>query len=287
MLDGVFRESFMSGKIPKELNDVDAQAVKWAIGEMYKLPIFELTETEEKLCRIKVPGIERTGTADAVNVRGKWIADLKSGQVYDYEAQMAAYCLGLMAEHLELEWTAHLLFCDQQRVVTHYFTFRQAAEIVHAALDNVGKPPTPCDYCDWCTHALDCKPRVEATTTALATTDETFTMILSDPERLGDFLNRCKVLEKFQDAAEDAARTMLAEGKPVAGWRLGKPRSSQYVDAEDLITAAHEIPWSIIMKHVGAISGRKAEQIFADAGLEVPSGLIKTKQTTAPLTKCN
>jgi hypothetical protein len=287
MLDGVFRESFLSGVVPKTLSDVDAEAVRWAIGEMYKLPIFELTDTEENLCRIHVPMLGRQGTADAVNVRGRWIADLKSGQVYDYEAQMAAYCLGLMTEHLELEWTAHLLFCDQQRVVTHHFTFRQASEIVLAALDNVGKPPAPCQYCDWCVHALDCKPRVEAATTALTTTDETFATILADPDKLGEFLSHCKVLEKFQSAAEEVAREMLGDGKSVAGWRLGKPRSSQFVDAEDLMQFADKLTPQAIVAAYGSISGKKAEKLFADAGLQVPSGLIKTKTTTAPLTKCN
>ena len=286
MLDRVIRDAWQTGEIPRDLNDVDIEAVFWTIGALIVFPQSHATKTAEADCVISVPGIKRPGTADAVNFQGRWIADIKSGQIYDYEAQMAAYCLGLMVQEMELEWTAHLLFCDQQRIVTHRFTFAEARDIVQAALDNVGKPPTPCDYCDWCAKSLTCKPRVAATETALATTDDSFKLILNDPERLGDFLTRCKVFEKFQTAAEDAAREMLAAGTPVAGWKLGKPRSSQFVDADDLAVAAQDIPAPVIIRHVGAISGKKAEKIFADAGLEVPSGLIKTKQSAAPLTQC-
>lgn len=287
MLDRVLRDAWTTGEFPRDLNDVDAAAVRWALNELMRLPQAHATKTDEDDCKIRVPGLERAGTADAVNVPGRWIADLKSGQIYDYKAQMAAYCLGLMHEHMETEWTAHLLFCDQQRVITHRFGFSEAQAIVQEALDNVGKPPTPCDYCDWCAKSLTCAPRVAATTTALATTDNSFQVILTDPERLGDFLSRCKVFEKFQTAAEDAAREMLADGKQVPGWRLGKPRSSQYVEAEEFAAAVQNIPPYVIIRHVGAISGRKAQQIFADAGLEVPSGLIRTKTTSAPLTQCN
>lgn len=287
MLDGVVRTAWQTGELPRDLNDVDAEAVRWTIHQLMSLPDAHATRTAENECRVNVPGLDRPGTADAVNVQGRWIADLKSGQIFDYKAQMAAYALGLMHEHMETEWTAHLLFCDQQRVVTHRFEFSEAQAIVQGALDNVGKPPTPCDYCDWCSKSLICPPRVAATTTALATTDDAFKVILTDPERLGDFLSRCKVFEKFQSAAENAAREMLADGKPVPGWRLGKPRASQYVDAEEFAAVAQDIPAPVIIRHVGSISGKKAQQIFADAGLSVPSGLIKTKQSAAPLTQCS
>lgn len=287
MLDGAFRAGWETNELPSTLNDVDAEAVQWALNELKNLPEGWSTQTHESQCRITVPGIPRPGTADAVNLKGRWIADLKSGQIYNYEAQMAAYCLGLMHEHLETSWTAYLLFCDQQRVVTHYFTWDTARDIVNAAIANIGKPPTPCDYCDWCAKRLTCPPRVAAATTALATTDQTFQLILQDPERLGDFLTRCKVFEKFQAEAEEAARAMLADGKPVAGWRLGKPRKSEYVEVEEFAAAVQNIPSYIIANNVGSISGKKAEKIFADAGLEVPYGLIKQKTTAAPLQKCN
>lgn len=288
MLDRVIRDAYQTGEIPHDLNDDDAAAVRWTINQLIQLGDAGATKTNEQDCVIHVPGIERPGTADAVNLKGRWIADLKSGQIYDYKAQMAAYCLGLMVQEIELEWTAHLLFCDQQKIVTHRFTFAEARDIVQSALDNVGKPPMPCDYCDWCAKSLTCGPRVAATTTALATTDDSFKIILTDPERLGDFLSRCKVFEKFQAAAEDAAREMLAAGTPVAGWKLGAPGVSKYVDPEDLLCYVENplTPESIV-KAFGSISGKRVEKLFADAGQVVPSGLIKTKQTTAALRKCN
>jgi hypothetical protein len=42
-----------------------------------------------------VPGLSRPGTADAVCVEKKWVADIKSGQIRNYREQAMADLLGI------------------------------------------------------------------------------------------------------------------------------------------------------------------------------------------------
>ena len=127
MLDGIFRDAWVTGELPRELSNEDAAAVRWALSQCVQLGggADGLT-TNESECRIQTSGLEHMGTADGVAVKGKWLIDLKSGQVYDYTGQMAAYALGLMETHFEQEWTTHLLFCDQQKMVTQHWTYTSA-----------------------------------------------------------------------------------------------------------------------------------------------------------------
>ena len=95
MLDKVFRDAWVTGEFPRDLSDDDASAVRWALNQCVLLNggADGLT-TEEAKCKIRTSGMEHEGTADGVAVKGKWLVDLKSGQIYDYTGQMAAYALG-------------------------------------------------------------------------------------------------------------------------------------------------------------------------------------------------
>ena len=91
MLDRVFRDAWTTGEFPRELSDEDAGAVRWAIDRCIALNggADRLT-TDEAACKVRTGGLDHEGTADGVAVRGRWLVDLKSGQIYDYAAQMAA-----------------------------------------------------------------------------------------------------------------------------------------------------------------------------------------------------
>jgi len=294
MLDGVFRDAWVSGELPRELNDEDTAAIRWALGQCILLGggADGLT-TQESQCRIETSGIEHKGTADGVALKGKWLIDLKSGQVYDYTGQMAAYALGLMETHFEQQWTTHLLFCDQQKMVTQHWTYTSAKETVQRILDNVGTAPVENDYCNWCAKSLTCPARVASKDSALVTVagmaptvqDEAFLALLNDPDRLGQFLAACQTLEDFRDAAKEKARGLLEAGVKVPGWKLQKPRASEYIEAEHLAQAVRNgaIGASDAILAQGSISIKKAQALWSAAGAVFPEELVQRKVGQAPL----
>jgi hypothetical protein len=285
MLDRVFRDAWAGGKYPADLPYDDAAAVRWAVEALTNCRTSDRdhVQTSESATRIRhIPMLPNGGTADAVCLGGRWLADLKSGQVYDYKAQMAAYALGLMVQEMEQEWTAHLLFCDQQRVVTHRFTFVETRDIVASIVANVGTAPVLNDYCGWCAHSLTCSARVAASESALAVQSESFAAVLADPARLGEFLTRCRTFDDFREAAETEARRLLGEGVDVQGWRLQKPRVSEFVDAEILeaAVASGQINAVDVIRAHGSMSAAKARKLWADvpvARKESKSALVACK----------
>ena len=293
-LDEHFRHAWEHSEFPNwELSEEDAGAVRWAINQCILLTRGGATlKTREADCKSRNSLMQHEGTADGVSRNGKFHIDLKSGQIYDYEAQMAAYALGFMEEQFESQWTAHLLFCDQQRVVTHNFTYESAKAIVAGVLANIGTAPKANDYCGWCAKSLTCPVRVESYTAALVpaqggitTQDEGFLDLLNDPIRLGKFLTACTVLDDFRDAAKAKARELLEAKQEVPGWRLQKPRATAYVEAESVVSAFEEgqIGGADAIRAFGSISAKKAEVLWSAAGHQLPERFIQQKIGQAPL----
>lgn len=294
MLDGVFRNAWVTEELPRDLSYEDAVAVKWALGQCIQLGggADGLT-TQESQCRIQTSGLEHMGTADGVAVRGKWLIDLKSGQVYDYTGQMAAYALGLMETHFEQEWTTHLLFCDQQKMVTQHWTYTSAKENVQRILDNVGTAPKENDYCGWCAKSLTCPARVASKDGAIVAVaglaptvqDDGFLALLNDPASLGRFLKQCATLEDFREAAAEKARQLLEAGEQVPGWRLQKPRATEFVGAEHVARAVEQglIGAGDAINAYGSLSAKKAEQLWSVAGAVMPENIVSRKVGKPPL----
>ena len=293
-LDAAFRHAWTTGEFVNwDLPEEDAEAVRWAINECINLGgARDGLTTEEDYCRILTGGFEHRGTADGVAVRGRWLVDLKSGQIYDYAAQMAAYALGLMQQHFEQTWDTHLLFCDQRQTVVHRWTYASASELVRTVLANVGTPPVENDYCGWCAKSLTCGARVQSMTGALVPVhaditpdNDGFLTLLNDPERLGRFLSQCSTLDDFRDAAKAKARELLEAGHSVPGWRLHKARASAFVDADVVARAVEEgiIGAGDAIRAGGSLSGKKAEALWSAAGHELPAHVVQQKIGQAPL----
>lgn len=294
-IDQLMRHMWITGELlDREQAQDEIDAAKWAVNQLIRLsenraPVL----VDEGKCRVYVPVIEYTGTMDAVCPRQRWLSDLKSGQKHNYREQMAAYALGCMAEHLEQEWTAHLLFCDQREVISETFTFKQARDIVAAAAGNVGTAPVINDYCGWCAKSLTCPARVDAAGKTLTATasgvpvdqDEGFLAMLADPERLGLFLTRCRTFDDFREAAESKARELLAAGNSVPGWRLQKPRVSEYVEENDVKLAVENgiLGISDVIEAYGSMSASRARKLWSVAGATFPETAVKTKTGAAPL----
>jgi hypothetical protein len=285
-LDELFRSAWGTGDFPVGTSREDGDVVEWALAQMSRINgVWAPIETDEKLCKVRIPGMEAGGTCDAICVERQWHADLKSGQIYDYEAQMAAYAMGLMNMHGQDRWTAYLLFCDQKKVVKHEFTYESAMMIVARALANVGQPPTPNAYCDWCAKSLTCKPRLDAQEQALATTQETFLTILANPAKLGEFLDKCRIFASFEEAAKNRARELLKAGFEVPGWRLQDPRITKTIGVDVLAAFASELGPIDIIRAQGPLSLKKAEALWQKAGKELPACAVTLKFAEPALVK--
>jgi len=294
-LDAAFRHAWTHGEFPNwDLPEEDAEAVRWTINQCMLLGgVTDGLVTRDEACRVQTAGLEHTGTVDGVAARANWSMDLKSGQIYDYQGQMAAYALGLMQMRFEQTWTTHLLFCDQRKLVSHSWTYKSASELVRGILANVGTGPRENDYCGWCAKSLTCPARVASkdaalvTVTGLAPTvqDEGFLALLNDPVQLGKFLTACSTLEDFRDAAKARARELLEAGQPVHGWRLQKPRASEYIEAEHVARAVEEglIGAGDAIAALGGLSRKKAETLWSNAGHELPEWIVQKKVGQAPL----
>lgn len=282
-LDEVFRAVMQGAELPA-LDAEDAAAVVWATDALKQLADGNHTITSDELCKVTLPN-GMTGTCDAV-VPGKWFhADLKSGLVRNYREQMAAYALGLMEQYFVDSWTAHLLFCDAQKVITHEFTYAEAQAIVDgivATVSNPQKKPSVCEYCSWCAKAETCAPRMAALDSSLATTDQSFAAVLADPVRLGEFLVKCKVFEKFWDSAKDKAREVLEAGGEVPGWKLQKGRTSKFVGVQNQLGAIGAVPVEKLIEAHGAMSEKKFRELWPKE-LPFPEAAVESKQSSKAL----
>ncbi|CAB4134560.1 Protein of unknown function DUF2800 [uncultured Caudovirales phage] len=294
-LDQAFRHAWTTGEFPDwDLPEEDADAVRWTINQCAQLGgVRDGLLTADDACRVQTAGLEHTGTVDGVAARANWSMDLKSGQIYDYRAQMAAYALGLMQMRFEQTWTTHLLFCDQRQVVTHEWTYQSASDLVRGILANVGAAPVENDYCGWCAKSLTCPARVASKDAALVTVaglaptvqDEGFLALLNDPVQVGKFLTACSTLEDFRDAAKAKARELLEAGQPVHGWRLQKARVTEYVDPGHIAHAVQlgQVGAQDAILAGGALSAKKAEALWSAAGAAMPDGIVSRKIGQAPL----
>ena len=231
-IDGVIRRMLQGEDCIAELNKNDQEAALRGV-EMVKSLVPEGTEleTRESELWVKTPGMDHVGTEDirARNIRVSF--DVKSGQIYDYEAQMGAYALGNMTRFFEPEWTCYLLFVDQNRVVEHRFTMDSAKELVESIINAYNDPnkiPSSCQYCSWCAKKSVCPQVVKPTEQTLRVVNnevsiDTLKAQLADPEKLGKFLKACNVFEaNLWKWAKAEAKERLTRGEEVPGWRLSK-----------------------------------------------------------------
>jgi hypothetical protein len=115
--------------------------------------------------------------------------------------------------------------------------------------------------------------------------DEGFLALLNDPDRLGQFLAACQTLDDFRDAAKAKVRELLEAGQRVPGWRLQKPRASEYIEAEHIAQAveAGAIGAGDAIRAQGSMSLKKAQALWSAAGAVLPDEIVQRKVGQAPL----
>jgi len=276
-----------------ELPPEDISAVTWGAAKLRVLAAGHPIETREEYLQMDVPGLSRPGTADAVCVKAKWVADIKTGQVRNYREQLAAYALACMDAHWEETWTAHVVYVDQQLVRSYEFTREQAEKIVQKVVGAATfshATATPCEYCDWCANKDHCGELVVQSKAALAdiyaTNGDTLTIvrdaILANPERHSDFVARFKWFSKeFGEPLTDALKERLQAGEEIDGWKLTNAANRRYVEPEDAIPVISKVtPERAFLAAGGKISADKFLELAAEVGVEHPEKLVKSAPGT-------
>ena len=226
----------------------DIEAAQWGVQELLRLADGAKVETNEANLKVITPGMTHEGTEDARASRICTSYDFKTGQIYDYEAQAAAYSYGNMEREFADQWTFHLLFTDQKIIVTHHFTLNEAKAIVERILakaNNPDKKPESCRYCGWCAKRSTCVEVVGPVTEtqAIVASDVSIDTIKadlsSDPVRLGAFLKKATIFKKeLWDWAKDEARRQMEAGTAIDGFRLVKVKDSETFPVEVVAEAA-------------------------------------------------
>ena len=292
-IDNDIREIVAGKPVAASEDEGERAATTWGVQTLLDLAGGSFIETREEYLQMDAPGLSRPGTADALCVEKKWVADIKSGQIRNYREQMAAYSLACMEAHWKTSWTAHVVYVDQCVIRSYEFSREQAERIVGDVISRATSPlaqPTPCKYCGWCKHQDTCKALVMQSKAALADVSavngDSLTIIrdrlLADPKQHADFVARYKFFEKqFAEPLAEALRARLTAGEEVDGWKLTNAQDHQYIEpATALMIAAQLTPQRAFLTGGGKMSAEQFLGLAAELGIENPQTLVKTAPGT-------
>jgi len=292
-IDAAIRNDIIGDVRPVMESEEDERATDWGVAKLMELANGHPIETREEYLQMDVPGLSRPGTADAVCVGAKWVADIKTGQIRNYREQLMAYSLACMDATWEDKWTAHVVYVDQQAVRSYEFTREQAERIVQDVTGMATSPlaqPVPSEYCDWCANKDRCKALVLQSKTALADIDatnrDTLTIIrdriLADPLKHSDFVSRFKWFAKeFGEPLTDALKNRLQAGEEIDGWKLTNAAQRRYVEPADAIKVISQVgPERAFMLAGGKISADAFLEVAAEVGIDNPEKLVKSAPGT-------
>jgi hypothetical protein len=292
-IDNDIREIVSGKPVAASEDEGERAATTWGVQTLLDLAGGSFIETREEYLQMDVPGLSRPGTADAVCVEKKWVADIKSGQIRNYREQAMAYSLACMDATWEDRWTAHVVYVDQQLVRSYEFTREQAERIVGDVISRATSPlakPTPCQYCGWCANRDKCKALVHQSKNALADIDatngDTLTIIrdrlLADPARHADFVRRYKwFVDAFGDPLTEALKARLTNGEEIDGWKLTNAKPRLYVEPKDAIAVVAKIaPERAFVIGGGKMSAETFVELANEVGIENPEQLVKSAPGT-------
>ena len=281
-MDAAFRALLQGKPVEVALTTEELEAVAWAVSTARTLADGAPIEADEDKLKVRTPGMEHEGTEDARTETKATSYDLKSGSMRSYYEQAAAYCLGNMDRAYALEWTMHLLFCDQREVVEYHFTYETASQVVGDVLASATDPnrkPTACEYCSWCKNADTCVARTAPVVETLAVVETPSVSlealkaeIVSDPARLGRFLQAAAVFKDFHEEVKTAAKVDMEAGLSVPGWKLQKQKGNEYFDRLSIVRAAISGKSGLddlVANCGGSMSGKKFREWCAKMGVPV------------------
>ena len=161
------------------------------------------------------------------------LIDYKSGEVRDYDAQMAFYSLAMMQSTGLKQITAIALYGRYKKAIVTIHSLDAAQAVVDEVVKRrtaPGRQPAPCDYCGWCAANLTC-PALNKTALAVATGYQppTFTdwhsSNIEDPTTMAQMLTVANIVADWCESVKSHAKAMVVEqGKQIPGFEL-KSRS--------------------------------------------------------------
>jgi len=276
----------------------DKAPAEWAVQKFLDYKMTGELETREEFLAMHTPGMAHVGTADVLNEKLGWVADLKTGAVRDYYHQLLAYCLALMERHFLQDYVGHVVYADERKVVSYRVTYPEAKRQIELLLAEVRDPnaqPRACDYCDWCARKDSCPAVVRPVEEGLAVVQGTSlteikARLLADPETMGKFYTQWKAVESelikdtVKDSVPNRIKELLEAGEEVPGWKISKAKGSEYFDTEGILYAATETsaPLEGLIEAMGGkLGGEKYRSWCASIGHEPLNAHIRTgKETT-------
>lgn len=283
-LDTAFRALIQGVEPDVELSVEEGESLDWAVDSAKILAGGWRIISDEADLRVEIPIIDHAGTSDLFCPEARWHGDLKSGEVRDYEAQMAAYALGWMRDQGASEWTAYLFFSDQRYVQTYRFTWESAEEIVRDALSLrlSDAPPRPNAYCGWCAARFDCPARREELGNHLPISRESPEWAALDSLTLARFCGFGKVVEEWTEAAREELTRRIFDNKEEfpPGVSKGGRKGSEKLPGP----AFAPLPSEVLSRILGDVGIEKAKEAFAEAGVEFPQGAVVTSPGSSWIT---
>lgn len=276
----------------------DKAPAEWAVELFLSYKMTGELETREEFLAMHTPGMSHVGTADVLNEKLGWVADLKTGAVRDYYHQILAYCLAVMERHFLQDFVGHVVYADERKVVSYRVTYPEAKRQIELLLAEVRDPnaqPRACDYCDWCARKDTCPAVVRPVEEGLAVVQGTSLTeikerLLADPETMGKFYTQWKAVESelikdtLKDSVPNRIKELLEAGEEVPGWKISKAKGSEYFDTEGILYAATEknAPLEGLIEAMGGkLGGEKYRAWCASIGHEPLTAHIRTgKETT-------
>jgi hypothetical protein len=236
-LDQLLRDLF-AGR-PAPVAPEDKRGFDWAAAQTLELAKGFPVLTDRTACKVPIPGFERPGECDAVIPGALTSLDWKSGQIRSYKRQMAAYALGRMLLHFCREWTAAVLFYDQEETEFFRFEYEEALELLtesQAKYWNPG-PPVINESCSWCANFYGCPTQLELAGRALTIPTEALAwdQIKESPELLSKFLLGVKALERFGKEGREIGRQFFFQKIAIPGFRLANGKRSWSMLPETLL----------------------------------------------------
>ena len=263
-IDLAFRSHFLTDPESSEpfcLAEEDKPAVEWAVNKARELSGRSTVITDKDACKVSIYDFEQPGEVDALVPEKFMHIDVKSGQKHDYRLQQSAYAFGLMDQHFTERWTAFILYCDLREIECLTFDYGEVNQKIKRAKGEYEAPkdPTVNEFCSWCGNFEGCPTQRKLAGSALAVAEKEidFEPILSDPHKLGKFLNACKAVEEFKERAKERAKIEMLKGNVGAeGWKLTTRRGSEYVS---VMEALKHLPADVILRTINTISRSQYE----------------------------
>lgn len=275
-LDTAFRALIQGVEPGVELSPEEKESLAWAVDSAKILAGGLPIESAEDMLRVEIPIIDHAGTSDLFCPEARWHGDLKSGEVRDYEAQMAAYALGWMRDQGVGEWTAYLFYSDQRYVHAYRFTWESAEAIVRDALSLrlSDAPPRPNAYCGWCAARWNCTARREELGNHLPISRESPEWKDIDSLTLARFCGYGKVVEEWTEAAREELTRRIFDAKEEfpPGVSKGGRKGSEKLPGPALAA----LPSEVLSRLLGDLGVEDAKAAFDEAGVEFPQGKVFT-----------